>query len=558
MAELVDASVSKTDDESRVGSIPTLGTRIQLIMHLDKNIAKETVFGVCFFSVLYELAIQLNILGERSYLNVITKLDTYYPTINIFMVPYFFYFLHIFISPYFIGCKDKDLLHRYTTKLVISSTIGFFIFLLIPTCIDRSMFEKDLYSFLYKFDRYGNVCPSFHVVVTWVIWINFMQLKISHKLMNACRILTYSIVASTVLIRQHSIIDIPVSIMIVEGVSWLTDKYNLETRLFSFLETKYFRYIKRMFYAILIVITIFLTICFSFVIKYYWKALFFKENIKEVYVSDIPQEHKPKVSIVIPVYNMEKYLKECMDSVVNQTMTEIEIICINDGSTDGSLNILKEYAVEDNRIKIIDKKNSGLGPSRNLGLDYVSGECVMFIDSDDRLKPNACEKAYESIKNNNSDIVSFGWQVFTDSNKLLYKKLSKDYKLVNSNVSFKNKDWRQALKTDHPYSWNKIYKADFLKHYRFLKTKFFAEEVDMTYKLFKCCNNITLIEDVLYEHRISDNNLSLKRDIGTLLLAWNSFAVCIFDLMVNHSFGLAEISFFYKTHLKRYNWEIAH
>lgn len=528
-------------------------------MRLDKDALKETIFDVFFFSALYKIAILINnVFLERKCFNVISALDTYYPTINMFLVPYFFFYLHIYIAPYFIGCKDRDLLHKYTAKLVISSTIGFLIFLLFPTCVDRRIFEKDLYSFMVYFDRYGNACPSYHVLVVWAIWINFRQLKVSDKLKNACRVLTYSIVASTVLTRQHAIIDIPVAIMIVEGVSWLTDKYNLDTKLFSFIETKYFRYIKRMFFAILILITIFLTICFSFVIKYYWKGLFFKESIENVYVSAVPKEHKPKVSIVIPVYNMDKYLTECMDSVVNQTMTEIEIICINDGSTDGSLNVLKEYAVADTRIKIIDKKNSGLGPSRNLGLDYVTGECVMFLDSDDRLKLDACERAYESIKNNNSDIVSFGWHVFTDSNNLLYHKLSKDYKLVNANVSFKNKDWRQALKTDHPYSWNKIYKTEFIKHYRFLKTKFFAEEINMSYKLFKRCNKITLIEDVLYDHRIADNNLSLKRNIGTLWLAYNSFAVCIFDLMVNHSFGLAEMSFFYKTHLKRYNWEIAH
>ena len=527
-------------------------------MRFDKNIAKEVVLGVCFFSVLYEVAIHLNILCGRRFFNVMSKVDTYYPTIRIFVLPYFVHFVHIFISPYFIGCKDRDLLHKYTAKLVISSTIGFLIFLLFPTCVDRSMFEKDLYRFIYDFDRYGNACPSYHVLVVWAIWINFRQLKVSDKLKNACRVLTYSIVASTVLLRQHALIDIPVAIMIVEGVSWLTDKYNLDTRLFSFLETNYFRYIKRTFYAMLIAIAIFLTICFSFVIKYYWEALFFKESIKNVYVSAVPQEHKPKVSIVIPVYNMDKYLTECMDSVVNQTMRDIEIICVNDGSTDGSLNILKEYAVADNRIKIIDKKNSGLGPSKSLGLDYVTGECVMFLDSDDRLKRDACERAYESIKNNNSDIVSFGWHVFTDSDNMLYNKLSKDYKLVNANVSFKNKDWRQALETDHPYSWNKIYKTEFIKHYRFLKTKFFAEEINMSYKLFKRCHKVTLIEDVLYDHRIADHNLSLKRDLRTLWLAWNSFAVCIFDLMVNHVYGLSDIFFFYKIHLNRYNGEIYH
>ena len=86
---------------------------------------------------------------------------------------------------------------------------------------------------MFYFDRYGNACPSFHVLVTWVIWINFRQLKISNKLMNSCRILTYSIVASTVFVRQHGIIDIPVAIFIVEFVSFFVDKYNIDSKIFN-------------------------------------------------------------------------------------------------------------------------------------------------------------------------------------------------------------------------------------------------------------------------------------------------------------------------------------
>lgn len=91
----------------------------------------------------------------------------------------------------------------------------------------------------------------------------------------------------------------------------------------------------------------------------------------------------PKVSVIIPVYNVEKYLRECLDSVVNQTLKDIEIICINDGSTDNSLQILEEYTQKDNRIKIIDKKNEGVGKARNDGIKKAQGEFVCFIDPDD-------------------------------------------------------------------------------------------------------------------------------------------------------------------------------
>ena len=89
------------------------------------------------------------------------------------------------------------------------------------------------------------------------------------------------------------------------------------------------------------------------------------------------------LSVIVPVYNTEKYLRECLDSVINQTLKDIEIICINDGSTDRSLDILKEYALKDNRIKIIDKKNEGVAAARNDGIRIANGEFVCFMDSDD-------------------------------------------------------------------------------------------------------------------------------------------------------------------------------
>ena len=94
----------------------------------------------------------------------------------------------------------------------------------------------------------------------------------------------------------------------------------------------------------------------------------------------------PKVSVIIPCYNTEKYLKECLDSVINQTLKDIEIICINDGSTDNSLEILKEYAQKDERIKLIDRENKGVAKSRNEGIRKVTGQFVCFMDPDDYYK----------------------------------------------------------------------------------------------------------------------------------------------------------------------------
>ena len=111
-----------------------------------------------------------------------------------------------------------------------------------------------------------------------------------------------------------------------------------------------------------------------------------------------------KISVIIPVYNVEKYLRECLDSVVNQTLKDIEIICVNDGSTDNSLEILKEYEKQDSRIKIIDKKNEGAGIARNYGLQIATGKYIYFMDSDDFLELNALEILYSEIVKCNADI----------------------------------------------------------------------------------------------------------------------------------------------------------
>ena len=104
----------------------------------------------------------------------------------------------------------------------------------------------------------------------------------------------------------------------------------------------------------------------------------------------------PKISIIIPVYNMEEYLGECLDSVLGQSLTDIEAIAINDGSKDSSLEILKAYAAKDSRIIIIDKANEGVGAARNDGIDRATGEFVAFMDCDDVITPNALMKWQEN------------------------------------------------------------------------------------------------------------------------------------------------------------------
>jgi len=118
----------------------------------------------------------------------------------------------------------------------------------------------------------------------------------------------------------------------------------------------------------------------------------------------------PKVSVIIPVYNVETYLRQALDSVVNQTLSDIEIICVDDCSTDNSLNILKEYALKDSRFVVIEQdKNQGAGVARNRALDIANGEYIMFLDPDDWYELDACEVAYNQIKKNNNDLCMYDY-----------------------------------------------------------------------------------------------------------------------------------------------------
>lgn len=126
------------------------------------------------------------------------------------------------------------------------------------------------------------------------------------------------------------------------------------------------------------------------------------------------QMESNKISIIVPVYNVEKYLSRCLDSLLNQTLKDIEIICVNDGSSDESLKILESYAEKDNRIKIVNKENGGLSSARNEGLKYVTSDYVGFVDSDDWIEPDTYELALSAVQKNNVDFVSWGAKIVLD------------------------------------------------------------------------------------------------------------------------------------------------
>ena len=132
--------------------------------------------------------------------------------------------------------------------------------------------------------------------------------------------------------------------------------------------------------------------------------------------------NKIKVSVIIAVYNTERFLKQCMDSIVNQTLRDIEIICVNDGSTDDSLMILNKYAESDDRVLVYTKENEGLGgaSARNYGLERAQGEYISILDSDDFFELDMLEKAVKRAESTNADIVVFGGYEYDERNGNTY------------------------------------------------------------------------------------------------------------------------------------------
>ncbi|WP_455646108.1 glycosyltransferase family 2 protein [Methanosphaera sp.] len=175
-----------------------------------------------------------------------------------------------------------------------------------------------------------------------------------------------------------------------------------------------------------------------------------------------------EISVIIPVYNVEKYLESCLNTIINQTFQDIEIICINDGSKDNSLNILKEFSKKDNRIQVISQKNQGHAVATNKGISMAKGKYLFLMDSDDMLELNALEDTYKLAEEKNVDFVLFKAINYDDENEKYYE--SKNYNMtelhqkVKENI-FNYKDIDDLIFTIPVTPWNKLYKRELInKH----------------------------------------------------------------------------------------------
>lgn len=226
----------------------------------------------------------------------------------------------------------------------------------------------------------------------------------------------------------------------------------------------------------------------------------------------------PLVSVIIPIFNVENYLKKCLKSIINQTLKDIEIICINDGSSDSSLNILNDFASSDERIIVLSQKNHGPAKSRNEGLKIAKGKYIFFVDSDDYIQDYTLEKLYENAKNNDSDIVMFKISEFIREDELLQtNRFNLDEVFEDTdfnNFTFTYKDIKPYVLNNSFSAWSKFYKKSFLDSYddfTFPENLIF-EDVPFHVKSLIRSSKISFVSDYLYNYRVSNSNSIMHSD----------------------------------------------
>ena len=213
------------------------------------------------------------------------------------------------------------------------------------------------------------------------------------------------------------------------------------------------------------------------------------------------------LSVIIPVYNVENYLNECLDSVTSQTLDDMEIICIDDGSTDNSPDILKEYSKKDKRIKIITKENGGQATARNLGIKEAQGEYIAFVDSDDFIEPTMFEKLYTKAKDNNLDIAMC--KIATYDNQTEEIKDNVWYYMLGvfrdfEKDIFNHKDTKEFTCHIAVTPYNKIYKTTLLKENNILFPEgLIFEDEKFFYDTYLRAKRVSIVDEFLYYYRIN-------------------------------------------------------
>ncbi|MBO7611926.1 MAG: glycosyltransferase family 2 protein [Elusimicrobia bacterium] len=200
-----------------------------------------------------------------------------------------------------------------------------------------------------------------------------------------------------------------------------------------------------------------------------------------------------KISVIVPVYNVEPYIRQCVDSIINQTYKNLEIILVDDGSPDNCGKICDEYATKDNRVKVLHIKNGGPAVARNAGLDIATGKYIGYVDSDDYIEPDMYETLYNAMIKTDAGLVVCNWFEGTENNwvkNTVYPKKE----IVTSNEAFE-------IFYSSMYVWNKLFRKDVVKNLRFVET--YAQDVLYTFTTFTRIEKVVCLQEYKCYYRIN-------------------------------------------------------
>ena len=198
------------------------------------------------------------------------------------------------------------------------------------------------------------------------------------------------------------------------------------------------------------------------------------------------------ISIIVPVYNVQNHLKRCLDSLINQTMKEIEIIIVNDGSTDSSREICEEYAQLDSRITLINQENQGVAGARNTGIRAVKTKYLMFVDADDWVTPSFCESAFKVIESQQADVVMFDFYAINQSKMWIQTEFDDTVKVLS-----KDDAMRYLVDKIGNIVWNKIYSAELFQDISFPTGRCYEDIGTLCFVIEKA-NKICYLNQALY------------------------------------------------------------
>ena len=228
-----------------------------------------------------------------------------------------------------------------------------------------------------------------------------------------------------------------------------------------------------------------------------------------------------KISVIIPVYNTKEYLKECIDSILNQTIDLFEVIIVDDGSTDGSLELINQYAESHSNIRVISQKNCGPGAARNIGLKISKGEYIYFIDSDDILEKNALEYCYNLASKNKLDMLTFEADILGNiegeniEQYMFHKKIDRIGEVLNG-VDFIEENYYKVSLLNIPFT---IYLRDFLiKNTLFFLEQTMYEDVDFYHKIIRCNPKMEIIDNIFYHRRYRQNSIMTSKVTETSIM----------------------------------------